>query len=57
MPPGKDPLGPFRAEKLLADKISQHFPGEELGQPRVVDPRDLMEDASLVYAALGHQKM
>jgi hypothetical protein len=33
MPPGKDPLGPFRAEKLLADKISQHFPREDLRDP------------------------
>jgi hypothetical protein len=36
---------------------SQHLPGEDLGQPRVIDPRDLMEDARRVDAALGHQEM
>jgi len=41
----KNALGPFRAQQLLADKIGQHLAGEDLRQPRVVDPRDLVEDA------------
>jgi len=57
VPPGENALGPFRAQQLLADKHRQHLAGEDSGQPRVVDPRDLMEDARLVHAALGHQEM
>ena len=57
VPPGENPFRPFRAQKLLADKIGQDLAGEELGQPRVVDPGDLMEDARLVHSALGHQEM
>ena len=57
MPPGENALGPLGAEELPPDKKRQHLPGEDLGQPRVVDPRDLMEDARLVHAALGHQEM
>ena len=55
--PRKQPLCPIRAEKLPADEKVQHLAGEDLGETRVVDPRDLMEDARLVQAALGHQKM
>jgi hypothetical protein len=43
VPPGEDPLGPFRAQQLLADKIGQHLAGEDPGETRVVDPRDLIE--------------
>ena len=43
--PGENALGPFRAQQLLADKHRQNLAGEDLRQPRVVDPRDLMEDA------------
>jgi len=50
-------LGPFRAQQLLADKHHQDLPGEDLGEPQVVDPRDLVEDARRVHAALGHQEM
>jgi hypothetical protein len=57
MPPGQKPLGPLRAEKLLADQKREHFPSEDLGQPRVVHPRDLMEDVRLVGPAFGHQEM
>ena len=35
----------------------QDLAGEDLRQPRVVDPRNLMEDARLVHAAFGHQVM
>jgi hypothetical protein len=44
VPPGNDPFHPLRAQKLLADKIGQDLPAEDLSQPRVVDPRYLMED-------------
>ena len=57
MPPGENALGPFRAQQLLADKHRQHLAGEDLGEPHVVDPRDLMEDSRLVHAALGRQEM
>jgi hypothetical protein len=57
VPPGENALGPFRAQQLLANKHRRHLPGEDLGQPRVVDPRDLMEDARLIHAALGYQEM
>ncbi|MCX6563162.1 MAG: hypothetical protein NTU60_06105 [Candidatus Aminicenantes bacterium] len=55
--PRKQPLCPFRAEKLPVDERGQHLTGEDLGEPRVVDPRDLMEGTPLVHAALGHQVM
>jgi len=55
--PGENALSPFRAQQLLADKHRQDLAGEDLGQPRVVDPRDLMEDARFVHATLGHQEM
>ena len=57
VPPGKQTFCPFRAEKLLADKIGQDLAAEDLSQPRVVDPGDLMEEARLVHSALGHQEM
>jgi hypothetical protein len=37
VPPGKQPFRPFRAEKLLPNEERQDLPGEDLGQPRVVD--------------------
>jgi len=37
--PGENPFRPFGAEKLPADKVGEDLPGEELRQPRVVDPR------------------
>jgi hypothetical protein len=55
--PGENALGPFRAQQRLADKHRQDLAAEDLGQPRVVDPRDLMEDARFVHATLGHQEM
>ena len=57
MPPGENALGSFRAQQLLADKHRQYLAGEDLGQPRVVQARDLMEDTRRVHSALGHQKM
>jgi hypothetical protein len=48
---------PFRTQEFLADKVGQDLAGEELGQPRVIDPGDLMEDPGLVHSALGHQEM
>jgi hypothetical protein len=57
VPPGENALGPFRAQQLLADKHRQDLPGEDLRQPRVVEPRDLMEDTPFVRATLGHQEM
>jgi len=55
--PGENALGPFRAQQLLADKHRQDLAGKDLGERRVVDPRDLMEDARFVHAALGRQEM
>ena len=55
--PGENHLGPFGAEKFFADKIREDLPGEELRQPGVVDPGDLVEGARLVHSALGHQEM
>jgi hypothetical protein len=55
--PGENALGPFRAQQLLADKHRQDLAGKDLGETRVVDPRDLMEDARFVGPAFGHQKM
>jgi hypothetical protein len=57
VPPGEKALGPFRAENLPADEKRQDLPGEDLGRPRVVNPRNLVEDARRVHAALGHQEM
>ena len=70
--PGENALGPFRAQQLLTDKHRQNLAGKDLGETRVVAPRDLMEDARthepfpaheyrrnrrLVGPALGHQNM
>jgi len=42
--PGENALGPLGAQKLLADQEPEDLPAEDLRQPRVVDPRDRMED-------------
>jgi len=55
--PGENALRPFRAQQLLTDKHRQDLAGKDLRQPRVVNTRNLMEDARLVGPALGHQKM
>jgi len=55
--PGKDPLSPLGADKFLPDKKHQDLAGENLGQPRVVHPRDQMEDARPIRPTLGHQEM
>jgi hypothetical protein len=57
VPLGEKAFSPFAAEKLLANKIGEDLTAEELCQPRVVDPADLMEDPSLAHPALGQQKM
>ena len=57
MPPGEKAFGSFWAEELPADKLNEDFAAEEFGQPRVVEPGDLMEKACLVHPALGHQEM
>jgi len=57
MPPGENPLGPFRAEKLPASKKREDLPGKDFGQPLVVKVAHPMEDARLLHAALGHQEM
>jgi len=57
MPPGENAFRPIGAEKLPADKIGQDLAGEDLGQPRVCDPGDFMEETGLVHASLGHQEM
>ena len=53
--PGKDPLSQLGAQQLLADKVGQDLPGEDLRQPRIVDPGNYMEDAIRIHPALGHQ--
>jgi hypothetical protein len=55
--PGGNALGPFGAQQLLADKHRQDLASEDLGDTRVVDPGDLMEDPRLVHPALRHEKM
>ena len=57
MPPGEYAIRPFGAQNLPADEKRQDLPGEDLGQPQVVDPRDLMEDARPVHPTLGHKIM
>jgi hypothetical protein len=39
------------------DEKPKNLAGEELRQPGVVDPGDLVEDAGLVHSALSHQEM
>jgi len=55
--PGEKAFRPFRAQKLLTDKIGENLAAEKLSQPRVIDLGDLMEDAGLIHSALGHQEM
>ncbi len=57
VPPGKNALRPLRAEQPLADKQPEHLTGEDLGQPRVVQMRQPMEDSRLIHAPLGNQEM
>jgi hypothetical protein len=57
MTPGEKAFGPFGAQKLLVDKRDQDLSAEEIRQPGVVDPGNLMEEARLVHSALGQQKM
>jgi len=57
MVPGENPLRPFGAEKLPADKKPENLAGKELSQPGVVDPGDPMEHPGLVHSSLGHQEM
>jgi hypothetical protein len=42
--PAENAFGPLRVQKLLADKHRQDLAGKDLGETRVIDPRDLMED-------------
>jgi hypothetical protein len=55
--PGENPLRPVRAQQLLSDEHRQDLPGEELRQPRVVDPRDRLEIARCVHPPFGHQEV
>ena len=55
--PGEDALRPLRAEHPLADKKPEHLTGEDLGQPRVVQMRQPMENSRLVHSPFGHKKM
>jgi len=41
-------------DKPLADKQPEHLTGENLGQPRVVQMRQPMEDSRLIHAPLGN---
>jgi hypothetical protein len=50
VPPGENALGPLQAEKFSADEKGQHLAGEDLGETRVVDPRDLIEPRILSLA-------
>ena len=52
--PRENVLGPFRAQQLLADKHRQDLAGKDLSETRVVDPRDLKEDARLVSERLSY---
>ena len=52
-PPRKQTFFPFGAEEFLADQKFKNLPGEELGQPRVVDPEDLMENPGLIHSTLS----
>jgi len=56
MPPGEEAVRPFGAQQLLAHKIGQDLPAEELGQSRVVYPGDLVKDPGLIHSTLGHQE-
>ena len=47
MPPGEKTLRPFGAQKLLVGQKAKDLPSEELSQPRVVDPRDFVEEVRL----------
>jgi hypothetical protein len=44
-------------DKFPADEKRQDLPGEDLGQPGVVEGTEAMEDPRLVHSALGYQKM
>jgi hypothetical protein len=57
VPPGKDSRRPLRAKELLSDKKSHDLVSEDLGQPRVVEGAEAMEDTRLVHSALGHQNL
>jgi len=49
--------GPIRAEQSPVDEKLEHLPGEDFGQPRVVQTRQPSEDPGPVHSALGQQQM
>jgi len=49
-------LALVRTEEFPANKERQDLAGEDLLEPRVINPGDEMEDARLVRSALGHQE-
>src|SRR4030042_2763087 len=42
---------------FIVDQKSKNLAGKELGQSRIVEAWDLVEEARLVHPAFGHQKM
>jgi len=54
---GEEAVRPFGTQKLLVDQKPKNLSSEDLSQPRVVDPGDLMEEACLIHSTLGHQEM
>ena len=57
VPPGEDPFSPLWAQELLIDQKRQDFPGEDLGQTRIVQMGDPVEDPGPVHSPFGHQEM
>ncbi len=57
VPPRENAFRPLRAEQPLADKQPEYLMGEDLGQPRVVQTRQSMEDPRRVHSPFGHQEM
>jgi hypothetical protein len=39
------------------DKVGEDIAGEELFEPQVVYPENLVEDSLLIQSSFGHQKM
>jgi len=42
---------------FIVDQKHKNLAGKELGQSRIVEAWDLVEEARLVHPAFGHQKM
>jgi hypothetical protein len=57
VPPGEKAVRPFGTQELPGDEKPQDLAGEEFRQPRVVDPRDLIENSALIHSPHSSKRL